>query len=238
MLPSLRSRRTLAILAIVCALTAGVPVAPLRAASLADAVLMQSPAIVSVLPQDAAAGSAVAPQEKAPEAKSTEGAEEQAEENDSWWPAIAKTFNFALLVGILVYYLRSPISGYLQGRRDTIRKDLTDAAALRSTAEKQLTDVRARLAQLPGELDALKRRGQEELAAEAVRMKDATAREREKLIDRTHREIDTQARVARRELVEHTAELAMKLARERVERDITPADQDRLIDRYASGVGA
>jgi F-type H+-transporting ATPase subunit b len=233
MFPSLRSRRTLAILAIVIAMTAGVPVARVHAAT-SDAVLMQSTPM-TVAAREAAAGSA---QEKAPEAKSAEGAEQQAEANDSWWPAIAKTFNFAVLIGILVYYLRKPISGYLQGRRDTIRKDLVDAATLRSTAEKQLAGVRAKLAQLPAELEALTRRGQEELAAEAVRMKDATAREREKLIDRTHREIDAQSRLARRALVEHTAELAMKLARERVERDITPADQDRLIDRYASGVGA
>lgn len=232
-LSSLRSRRTLAILAIVFALIAGVPPARAHAAAPPNAVLVQSTPVVAIAPQDAAAGQA-----KAPEAKTTEGAEEKAEANDSWWPVIAKFFNFVVLIGILVYYLRSPIVGYLQGRRDTIRKDLVDAATLRTTAEKQLADVRAKLAQLPGELEALTRRGQEEVVAEAARMKDATARERTKLIDRTHREIETQSRLARRQLLDHTAELAMKLARERVERDITPADQDRLIDRYASGVGA
>jgi F-type H+-transporting ATPase subunit b len=166
-----------------------------------------------------------------------QAAADAAEEgHDSWMPTIAKIVNFAALAGILVYFLRSPIAGYLRTRGETIRKDLVEAASLRSSAEQQLTGMRTRLAQLPAELDELKRRGQEELAAERVRMKDATAREREKLLQRTRRDIDLQFRLARRALLEHTAELAMSLARERVERNITSDDHRRLIERYAAEV--
>ena len=101
------------------------------------------------------------------------------EGHSSWMPTIAKMFNFAVLAGILVYFLRAPIAGYLRSRSETIRKGLVEAASLRSSAEAQLTTVRTQLAKLPAELEALKRRGQEELAAEGVRMKEATARERE-----------------------------------------------------------
>jgi F-type H+-transporting ATPase subunit b len=166
-----------------------------------------------------------------------QAAADAAEEgHDSWMPTIAKIVNFAALAGILVYFLRSPIAGYLRTRGETIRKDLVEAASLRSSAEQQLTGMRTKLAQLPAELDELKRRGQEELAAERVRMKDATAREREKLLQRTRRDIDLQFRLARRALLEHTAELAMSLARERVERNITSDDHRRLIERYAAEV--
>lgn len=158
------------------------------------------------------------------------------EGHDGWMPTIAKLFNFAVLAGILVYFLRAPIAGYLRTRGDTIRKDLVESAALRSAAETQLTSMRAQLAKLPAELEALKNRGREELAAERVRMKDATAREREKLLERTRREIDLQFRVARRELLEHTADLSMSLARTRVEQTITPDDHRRLIAQYAAEV--
>ena len=73
---------------------------------------------------------------------------------------------------------------------------------------------------------------------ERVRLTDATARERQNVLDRTRREIDLQFRVAHRALVEHTADLSMRLARTRIERDITPDDQRRLIDRYATEVRA
>lgn len=158
------------------------------------------------------------------------------EGHDSWMPTIAKIFNFAVLIGILVYFLKAPIAGYLRSRGESIRKDLVEAAALRSSAETQLSSMRAQLAKLPAELEELTNRGREELAAERVRMKDATAREREKLLERTRREIDLQFRLARRELLEHTADLSMSLARQRVEQTITPDDHRRLIEQYAAEV--
>jgi F0F1-type ATP synthase membrane subunit b/b' len=69
-------------------------------------------------------------------------------------------------------------------------------------------------------------------------MAEATTRQKQQMLDRTRREIDLQFRIAHRRLLEHTAHLAMRLARVRIERDITPADQTRLIDRYASEIRA
>jgi F-type H+-transporting ATPase subunit b len=157
-------------------------------------------------------------------------------EEHGWGGTIAKAVNFAVLVGVLVYFLRSPIATHLRTRSETIRKDLVDAANLRKDAERQLSDVRSQLAALPAELAAVRQRGEEELAGERVRMQAATARVREQLLERTRRDIDIQFRQARRALVEHTADLAVGLARKRIEREITPEDQARLVDRYAAGV--
>ncbi len=159
-------------------------------------------------------------------------------EDSGWSSTVAKAVNLAVLIAVLAYFLKTPIVGYLRTRRETIRKDLVDAASLRAVAEQQLADVRTRLSTLPAEVDALRRRGQDELAAERERLADATVREKAKVLDRTQREIDSQLRSARRQLTEHAAELTMTLARKRIERDITPEDQARLIDRYASEVRA
>jgi len=162
----------------------------------------------------------------------------EAEAGGGWSKTLAKAVNFAALVGLLAYFLKTPIAGYLNSRSEAIRHDLVAAAKLRTDAEAQLADVSRKLAALPAELEALERRGREELANERTRLADATAREKQRLLDRTRREIDLRFRVARRELTAHTAELAMRLARARVERDITPDDQTRLIDRYAAEVRA
>jgi hypothetical protein len=45
-------------------------------------------------------------------------------------------------------------------------------------------------------------------------------------------------RVARRELLELTANLAVGIARDRITQTITPADQTRLVDRYAAQLRA
>lgn len=157
-------------------------------------------------------------------------------EGNSWAPTIAKIINFSILAAAVWYFGRSPIADYLRGRAEGIKKDLVDAKSLRATAEQQLAGVKDRLAKLPGELAALKAQGEQELAAEKVRLADATATERQRLIEQTRREIDLQSRLARRALVEHGVELSMSLAKTRIEKNITAEDQTRLVDRYAAGV--
>jgi F-type H+-transporting ATPase subunit b len=159
-----------------------------------------------------------------------------AEEAHSLWPTFWKIVNFAILVGLLVYFLRGYVSTYFRTRTETVRRELVEAASLRSEAERQLSDVRSQLAALPAELETLRRHGEEELASERARMKAATEQVREQLLERTRRDIEFQFRQARRELVAHIADLAMSLARRRIERNITLEDQVRLIDRYAAEV--
>lgn len=148
------------------------------------------------------------------------------------WPVA----NFIIFLGILNYYLRKPLTDYLAGRSATIRKDLVDAAELRSAAAAQLATIEQKLQALPGELAALGTRGAEEIKAEEQRIAAAAAADRERLLDQTRREIDLQVRLARKEILEHAADLSVQLATERIKKEVTPADQDRLVDRYLQQV--
>ena len=170
---------------------------------------------------------------KAQEAAGKETAGES-ESGSGWGATIAKAFNFAILVAVLVYFLRAPLLGYLNGRIGKVREDLVTAAQTRETAERQLAEIDARLRALPAELEALKQRGAEDITAERARIEQAADTERERLLEHTRREIDMRLRVARRELLELAADRAVRAARDRIERVITPADQARLIDRYAA----
>ena len=168
-------------------------------------------------------------------AQETEGKAEE-HEGSGWASTIAKTLNFAVLAGGLGYVLRKPVAAYLSDRGTSIRKDLTSAAELRAESERNLAQVREQLARLPGEIEGLRRRGADELAQEKVRLAEATVRERDRVVERTRREIDLQFRIARRTLLEHVTDVAMRIARTRIEREISPEDQARLIDRYSSEV--
>lgn len=142
--------------------------------------------------------------------------------------------NFAILAGTLVYFLRTPIADYLSSRSAQIRQDLVTAAEMRSTATAQLAEIENKLKALPGELDALKRQGAQDVEAERARIANAAVDERTRLLDQTRREIDMRLRIAKRELTEHAAQLAVQVAETRIRRSITPDDQLRLVDRYAS----
>lgn len=148
------------------------------------------------------------------------------------WPLA----NFIIFIGILYYFLNQPIREYLTTRDTSIRKDLVEAAELRATAAAQLETIERKLQALPGELVALRTRGAEDIKAEEARIAAQAAAERERLLEQTRREIDLQVRLAKKEILEHAAGLSVQLATERIKTEVTPADQDRLVDRYLSQV--
>ena len=160
--------------------------------------------------------------------------EEHKEEGNPIVSMAAKILNFALLVGALVYFLKSPIAAHMAARITQIRHDLVTAADLKKTASAQLAEIQQKVAALPAELEALRRQGAEDVKAERARIAAAAEHERVRLLDQTRREIDMRLRVAKRELTEHAAHLAVQVAEQRIKRVITPDDQIRLVDRYAS----
>jgi F-type H+-transporting ATPase subunit b len=148
------------------------------------------------------------------------------------WPLA----NFAIFVGILYYFLNQPLKDYLTTRSATIRKDLVEAAELKASATAQLATIEQKLQALPGELDALRKRGAAEIAAEEQRIAAAAAADRDRLLEQTRREIDLQVRLAKKEILEHAADLSVQLATERIKKETTAADQERLVDRYLDQV--
>jgi F-type H+-transporting ATPase subunit b len=161
---------------------------------------------------------------------------EDAPHEESLLRTVARFANFAILAGVLVYFLRAPIAAYLASRGTQIRQDLVTAAELRETASAQLAEIARKLETLPAELAALKAQGAEDVAAEQARIAQAAALERERLVDQTRREIATRLRQARRELTAHAATLAVQVAEQRIRHSITPEDQLRLVDRFTSQV--
>ncbi|MCA1560864.1 MAG: hypothetical protein LC804_11550 [Acidobacteria bacterium] len=149
-------------------------------------------------------------------------------------PTAARLFNFAVLTGTLVYLLRKPIGAYLQSRATQIRSALVTARSLTDQATRQLAEIDDRLKGLPAEIEALKTRGAQEVAAEEARIRQAADAERQRLLYQMRREIDLQVRVAKRDVTREAGELAVAIAEDRIRRTITSEDQVRLIDRYAA----
>ena len=148
------------------------------------------------------------------------------------WP----TANFIVLVVLLNKFLRAPIAEYLAARSSQIRKDLVDAAELNKSATAQLADVERKLQALPGELDALRTRGAQEIVAEEERIASAAAADRARLLTQTKREIEVRLQAAQRELSDHAATLALQLAEQKLATEMTAADHARLVDRYVAQV--
>lgn len=145
---------------------------------------------------------------------------------------IARLVNFGILAGTLVYLLRPLIGKYLRDRHSQIRRDLVNAAELKRSAATEMEEIDRKMKALPGELEALRAQGAQEIAAEEERIRTAAAVERDRLLEQARREIELQVKVAERELVSHAADLAVGVATERIKKTITDDDRKRLVDRY------
>ena len=161
-----------------------------------------------------------------------EGEHPESEHQEDVLPVVARLVNFVILIGTLVYLLRSPLATYLSDRGTQIRSDLVNAAEMKRTAAAQLEEIDRKMKALPGELEVLRAQGAQEIAAEEARIRAAAAAERDRLLEQARRDIDHQVKIAERELVNHAAELAVGVAAERIKRTITDDDQKRLADRY------
>ena len=158
------------------------------------------------------------------------------EEHEPILQTVARFVNFALLAGGLFVMLRGPVSTYLTDRGAQVRRNLAQARLTTAEAEQQLVGIEAQLRALPAELEALKARGLEEVGAEETRLRESTEAARQRLVDQTRRDMDTQLRIAKRDLTHRVAELAVGEATQRIKEQLDDADQLRLIDRYVGQV--
>lgn len=162
-----------------------------------------------------------------------EGHATEEEHGEGLMPTVARIANFGILVGLLAYFLRAPLAGYLASRGEHIRAELVQAAAMRRDAEARLAEISRQMEALPRELEGLRARGAADVAAEEARIRAAAEGERERLLEHMRRDVEMQVRIARQQLTAEAAALATTIARQRIEKTITPDDQARLLDRYA-----
>lgn len=150
---------------------------------------------------------------------------------------IWRCVNFAVMVGLLGYFVTKPIRNALQNRRAEIEKTLAEAAAAREAAEAKARDYEQKLTRAAAEIEeiyaAIRREG--ELERDKIL---ASARE---MAAKIEQEADAKAASAvaraRSELRAEAARLAVELAEGLLARSVTEADQKRLIDEYMQKVG-
>ncbi len=150
---------------------------------------------------------------------------------------IWRCVNFAIMVGLLGYFVSKPIRSALQSRREGIEKALADAVAARQSAEATSREYRDKLAKATAEIDsicaAIRREGELERDRIIGGARDMAAK--------IEQEADAKAAGlvarARAELRAEAARLAVELAEELLSKNVTAADQKRLVDEYMQKVG-
>jgi F-type H+-transporting ATPase subunit b len=174
-------------------------------------------------------------QEHAPETpgqKASEHAEAAAEEhempNEIWW----KWANFAILAAGLGYLIGKNAGPFFASRSAEIQKGITEAAAVKAEAEARAREIEGRISNLTGEIQALRKNSQEEIAAEGTRIKTETAELVAKIQAQSEQEVASAIKNASLELKAQAAELALGIAEQQIRGRLTPATQDGLVSSF------
>ena len=145
--------------------------------------------------------------------------------------------NLAIFVGIMIYLLKKPLSEAFKAKRETIRAELIKAEAERQAALAQLTATEAKLARLDAEAETIRQRAAQEAIAEKTRINQQTEFEIAKLREQADSEIERTGKQIKTELRRFSAEESIRLAEEKIRREINPEKDARLVRANIESIG-
>jgi F-type H+-transporting ATPase subunit b len=144
------------------------------------------------------------------------------------WPAV----NLVLLIAVLVYFTRKPLQAYFEKRREDIHGELQSAADQLAAAETAYAKWQRRMIDLEGELEEIRETSKQRAEAERERIIEDARATAERIRRDSMAAVELELRRARETLREEAAQLAVELAGERLLREVTDADRDRLVDEF------
>ncbi len=150
---------------------------------------------------------------------------------------LGKTVNFLLLFGALAFFLAKPARAFLQELILSIEKTITETQRARKLAEENLKAAKKRLAELGDEIEQIKKDGEAAGQAEKKRIMAQASQEGDRIRSFARQEISRHSQLAHRKLRKHAAELAVSLAKSRIEKRLTDKLHSRLIEKSIEGIG-
>ena len=158
-----------------------------------------------------------------------------AAEAAGWRPVydlVMRWVNFAILFGLLFHFGRRPLANLLRGEAERHQQQIQamegrKAEVLERLAEIQRmrTENEARFDKITEQLVAMGERRREEII-------DDARRESELLLAEARRRTAHAVRAARARLRDDMVDRAVELALARLPREVTTADNDRLLDHF------
>lgn len=144
--------------------------------------------------------------------------------------------NFLLLLVVIFVVARKPVVAYFAGRRDQIKSDLEQAAALLADSEARQSEIQARLADLESQLEEIrqvsKQRAEEESERILAKAREAAERIQSDALEASAQEVLR----AQQQLRAEAAALAVELAGEILNNEVGDADRQRLLDEFITRV--
>lgn len=173
-----------------------------------------------------------------------EAANEAAEEGHGGHEAITfvgdwlpRLVNFAIIAGIVIYFMRKPVRDFFKNRSIDIAKAMQESKEARERAVAALAEMESKIKDLEAEtnrlIDDAKARGEKD--------KQALIEEGRKMVTDINAQVkegvDLEVQKARMSLQVEASILSVDLAEGRIKEKISDKDHERIVREYISKVG-
>lgn len=148
-----------------------------------------------------------------------------------------KFVNLAIFIYIMVRLLKKPLSEAFKAKREAIRAELIAAEKQKQAALAELTATEVKLAQLDTESANVLEKAKQEAEAEKTRIAQETENEIKKLREQAEHEIERAASQVKKQLRRFSAEESIRLAEEKIRRDINAEKDAQLIKANIQAIG-
>lgn len=149
-------------------------------------------------------------------------------EQATWW----KTANFLLLAAALGYLVVRFGGRYFRSRTEQIEREIAEAQRMRQEAAARAAALEQRLANIQVEIDRLRQQAMQEMAAEEQRLRQQTEEAIARMERAAEQEIEGMVQQARKRLRVEAAELALRLARQKLEQRLDTTTQRHLLQSF------
>jgi F-type H+-transporting ATPase subunit b len=142
-----------------------------------------------------------------------------------------KLINLTIFLTILYLLLRKPTREFFRRRLASVRETLDRAAREKQEATAKMAELDTRLDRLDTDLREIEAQSEREATAERARMDAEARKDAEKIREMAKREVEAAKQVALADLRAFAATTAVDLAESMIRREMTPADDAKLVAR-------
>lgn len=132
--------------------------------------------------------------------------------------------NFGVIAGTVFYLSKKKLPGVFRDRTASIQQAMQEARKASEEANRRLGEIETRLSRLDSEIAGMRATAEKDAVAEEARIKAAAEEDARKIVESAEQEIAAAAKLARRELTNFAADLAVSLAARQIKVD-TATDQ-------------
>lgn len=153
---------------------------------------------------------------------------------DLFWRVV----NFAVLMIILVKFAAKPIGAGLAGRQKRISDEIADLEAKKAAAEKSYREFEAKLATVEKDIDKIVEKAVAQAELEKVKILERAEQAAADIKRQAEMAVQKEVMEAKRSLKDDVADKAAAMAEALIVKNLTPADQVKIVEDYLAKVGA